>query len=284
MKKTLLVIIIIGLVLLITGKFIMSFNNDNSDITTANKEHDNVEKEIILKEYDDVKNIDLDLGYYSIVIQEDSDIKNIQVTLKKAIINSNGKDINKVECKNGNLTIYQKQEKNWSLNRIFNLEKEKGELLIKIPAKNKLNNISINNGVGSIELSKISTEILTINSGTSSINIKGVDVNKCNISGGTGSISLHDISIDKIEIESGTGSVFINGDIRKTTDIKAGTASVQLELEGKENNYNYDLESGLGNIEINQNKYSKSANINNKSSYCDIKIDTGTGSIIIKTN
>lgn len=285
MKKTLIVIIIIGLVLLILGKIIMRYNNDDSDLALANNEdlNSNAEKEIINKEYDDVKNINLELGFYSIVIQEDSNIKNVQLTLKKPIINSSGKDINKIECKNGNLTISQRQEKSWFLNGSFNIEKEKGELLIKIPAKNKLNNISITNGVGSIKLNNISADSLKVYSGTSSVTIQGIDVTDCNIAGGTGSIDLHDISADKIEIESGTGSVFVNGDIRKKIDANTGTGSVQLELEGKEKDYNYDIETGLGRIEINQNTYKKKADIDNKSSYCNIEVNTGTGNVKIKT-
>ncbi len=285
MKKTLIVIIIIGLVLLVLGKIMMSYNNDESDLALANKDNLNsdVEKETINKEYDDVKNINLDLGFYSIVIQEDSNIKNVQLTLKKPIVTSNGKDINKIECKNGDLTISQKQEKTWFLNGSFNFEKGKGELLIKIPAKSELNNININNGVGSIKLNNISAEFLKINSGTSSVTIQGLNVTDCNIAGGTGSINLYDISTDKIEIESGTGSVLVNGDIKKKIDINTGTGSVQLELEGKEKDYNYNIEAGLGRIEINQNTYKKRADIDNESSYCDIEASTGTGSIKIKT-
>lgn len=285
MKKTLIAIIIIGLMLLASGKIIMKYNNNDSDLALANEESlsSNPEREIINKEYEDVKNIDLDLGVYSIVIQEDNNIKNVQLTLKKPIVNSNGKDINKIECKNGNLIVSQRQEKNWSLSDGFNLENIKGELLIKIPSKNELNNINISNGVGSIKLNNISAEFLEVNSGTASVTIQGIDVTECNIAGGTGSINLHNISADKIEIESGTGSVFVNGDIRKKIDMNTGTGSIQLELEGKEKDYSYNIEAGLGKIEINQNTYKKNADINNKSSYCNIEASTGTGSIKIKT-
>lgn len=285
MKKALIITIIMGFVLLISGKVIMSHNSNDSDFIFADGEDLTFdgEKETINKEFEYVKEIDLSLGFYSIIIEEDSSIKGVHVKLIKPIIKMNGKDINKIECKNGKLIISQIQKKFLNWNNSFNFEKIKGELLIKIPSKSELSNISISNGVGSIKLNNIYSKSLEISSGTATVEISGTDIGDCNISGGTGRINLKDVSIDKLIVESGTGSISVDGDIRKKIDISSGTGSIDLKLEGKEKDYNYDIGTGLGRIEINKNTYKKEVNINNKSSYCDIKINTGTGSVKIET-
>ncbi len=286
MKKTLIIIVIIGLILLIAGKLIMNLNeNDNNELSLMNKEvlSFNGDANIINKEFDNVKNINLTLGIYSIVIQGDSNIKNVQMTAKKPSMIVNGSDIDKLEIdyKDGNLTVRQKQDKKWI--GTFNFNDYKGELLIKIPTKNELGKIDINNGVGDIEIKDISADSLDIDCGTSPVLARNIKISNCNISGGTGSIKLYDISTDKIKIESGTGSTYISGDINKQATINTGTSGVELELKGREKDYDYDIKTGLGSIEINNNKYKREAKIDNKSNSANIKINAGTGSVDIKT-
>lgn len=286
MKKTLIVIVIIGLILLVAGKLIMNLNeNDNNELSLMNKEVLSFEGDtnIINKEFDNVKNINLTLGIYSIVIQGDSNIKNVQLTAKKPTMIVNGLDVDKLEIdyKDGNLTVRQKQDKKWIGS--FNFNDYKGELLIKIPTKNELSKIDIDNGVGDIEIKDISADYLDIDCGTSPVLARNIKISNCNISGGTGSIKLYDISTDKIKIDSGTGSTYISGDINKQATINTGTSSVELELKGKEKDYDYDIKTGLGSIEINNNKYKREAKIDNKSNSANIKINAGTGSVDIKT-
>jgi|GEM_PF-1310158 len=295
MKKALITIIIIGLALLVAGKIIMVISENNNNKMSINKEvlssgneedtsvSDN-NSNIINKEFEDVKNINLTLGLYSIVIQGDDTIKNVQITAKKPVVRVNGKDIDKLEinCKNGNLTIIQKQEKNKIGTNLFNFNDYKGELLIKVPNNNKLDKIDIENGVGKIEVKNISTDTLDIDCGTSSVVGNNLKMSNCYISGGTGSVKLYDILTDKIEIDSGTGSTYISGDIMKDANISTGTNSIELMLNGKEKDYNYNIETGIGGIEINQNKYKREANINNNSER-NIEITSGTGSVDIKT-
>lgn len=295
MKKTLITIIIIGLVLLVVGKIIMIYTeNDhsemsiNKEVLESDKENDssksNEDFGIIYKEYDSVENINLTLGIYSILIQGDDTIKNVQITAKKPIIMVDGLDIDKLEIdySNGDLTINQKQDKNKIITNMFNFNDYKGELLIKIPSNSKVDVIDIENGVGKIEINNLTLNKLDIGCGTSSVVANNLKMSNCYISGGTGSVKLHDILTDIIKIDSGTGSAYISGDIMNKAIISTGANSVNLELNSKESDYNFYIETGLGSININQNKYKREASINNKSDRT-IKVTAGTGSIDIKT-
>lgn len=295
MKKTLITIIIIGIVLLVAGKIIMTYtendNNEmsiNKEVLASNKENNSMESNedfnIINKEFESVENINLTLGTYSILIQGDDTIKDVQVTAKKPIIMVDGVDIDNLEIDyiNGDLTISQKQDKNKIITNMFNFNDYKGELLIKIPTNSKLDVIDIENGVGKIEINNLTLNKLDIGCGTSSVVVNKLEMVNCYISGGTGSVKLQDILTDIIKIESGTGSAYLSGDIMKKATISTGANSVNLELNSKESAYNFYIETGLGSININQNKYKREANINNKSDR-NIKVSAGTGSIDIKT-
>lgn len=295
MKKALITIIIIGFVLLVAGKLIMTFtegnNNEialNNEILSSDKSNgslvSNSDLNIINEEFDNVENITMRLGVYSVVVQGDDTIKNVQLTAKKPVLMDNGIDINKLEIsnKNGELTITQKNEKNKAGINLFNNKNYKGELIIKIPTNKQLDSIDIENGVGSIEINNLSLNKLDIDSGTSSVVGNNLSMTSCYIASGTGSVKLYEILTDKLEIDNGTGSVYLSGDIMKDADITTGTSKVELALNSKETEYNYEIETGVGSININNNKYKKEAEINNKSNK-NIEISTGTGSINIKT-
>ena len=283
MKKTLIAIIIIGLVLLISGKIIMLCSQSDDDGISTNNFITDGSFDIIKKEFDGVDSIDLELGIYSVAIQSNNTIKNVRIKAKKPIVNVNGADIDKLEINfiNGRLTIKQKRSRRKDF-KILNFDDYKGELQIEVPAGNVLDNIDIENGVGKIELNDISVNNLDIDCGTSSVEGRNLKMSECSISGGVGSVKLYDILTDKLKIDSGTGSAHVSGDIMKEAKVSTGTSSVSFELYGGEKDYNFDIETGLGSIKIYKNEFKREATINNKSNR-NIEINAGLGSINIKT-
>ena len=293
MKKTLITIIIVGLVLLVVGKAIMMFsekqdesmsiinNNENLNLNSSEIKDNYV---IIEQEFDNVENLNLSLGIYRVLIESDSSINKVKVTAKKPIYKQGGKDINKLDINysNGNLVIEQNQEgKSFNVGNL-NLDNLKGEILIKVPESFNINKINIENGVGLIEVKGVKLNTLDIDCGTSSVTASNLIMNNCYVSGGTGSNKFTNTTTDILKVDSGTGSAYYSGDILDKANISTGTNKVELELNGKEDVYNFDIETGLGSIKINDKSYKKEINLNSNADR-GITVETGTGSVNINT-
>ncbi|MDD7220000.1 MAG: DUF2807 domain-containing protein [Clostridia bacterium] len=125
---------------------------------------------------------------------------------------------------------------------------------------------------------------------------------------GAGSVAFNkDITVDKLSIDVGAGDFSNSGSITAgETELKAGTGNLQahnlstrviegecgignmeLELTGKESDYNFSLECGVGDIEIGQNSFSglgKDKKINNPGAGHTMNLECGIGNIIVSFN
>lgn len=99
------------------------------------------------------------------------------------------------------------------------------------------------------------------------ININ-VDAGECNISGKltaikkmsmeveAGSIYLPSIETDELELSTGMGETYIDFMRANKIDIECGIGSICANVEGKETDYSYDINCGIGKIQIGDNSYS----------------------------
>lgn len=101
---------------------------------------------------------------------------------------------------------------------------------------------------------------------------------------GAGEADIDGVIADKVSIEVGAGQAnVLNLDAEKL-DVEVGTGQLCVELAGNMNDYNYELECGIGEIIIGENSYSglgSSRTINNIDSVRNIKAECGVGQIQI---
>lgn len=58
-----------------------------------------------------------------------------------------------------------------------------------------------------------------------------------------------------IDLDCGAGEMEIMGDISGDSKLNCGVGHVELRLTQEESNYDYDVESGIGEVKINDEKY-----------------------------
>ena len=110
-------------------------------------------------------------------------------------------------------------------------------------------------------------------------------LNKVIIDAGVGEVGTEEgfLSCQKLELNCGVGECSINADIRKEAKISGGVGEVTLTLLGEEEDFDYDLECGIGEIILGGTKIeglSGSQKIDNHSGR-DIQIECGIGSVEI---
>lgn len=170
-----------------------------------------------------------------------------------------------------------------------------------------------------VEIENDSTQSIKVESGSSKLKIKstkrksgrsvtvsypiGKKFSKLEICVGAGSVDVQgDLMADKMEIEIGAGE-FVNSDSITVTglDVEVGTGSAELtgvtaqkisgecgigslslSIEGKVEDYDYNLECGIGDITIGDDNYSgfaKEKEITYPGSTGEIDLECGIGEI-----
>lgn len=98
------------------------------------------------------------------------------------------------------------------------------------------------------------------------------------ISVGVGEFMMDGMLVcDELVLSCGVGSCQLGADIRDEGEIDCGVGDVILTLAGCEQDYNFDLDVGIGDIVIGGNA-TRSREIDNDAD-CDIEIECGVGSV-----
>lgn len=111
------------------------------------------------------------------------------------------------------------------------------------------------------------------------------EVEKIEIDAGVGNLEAGDefLKCRELDIDSGVGDCTIRADITKKLDIDGGVGEIRLTLKGGEEDFNYDIDSGIGGLDIGGAHHSGLGNeekIHNDASK-DIILDTGVGAVTI---
>lgn len=84
-----------------------------------------------------------------------------------------------------------------------------------------------------------------------------------------------------LDLECGVGEADICADVREEARIEGGVGTICMTLAGKPDDFNYDVECGVGDIRIDNERYSgfgRDARIDNAAEK-DVRVECGTGSV-----
>lgn len=119
-----------------------------------------------------------------------------------------------------------------------------------VPENTKFENVSLSVGAGTISVDGLSCDDLDIRVGAGEFTGDRIVAKemKCDI--GAGTMTMADAAIVESDFKIGLGSADISGKISGNTDIECGMGSVTLDLEGKVEDYNYEVSCSAGNVNI----------------------------------
>lgn len=142
------------------------------------------------------------------------------------------------------------------------LEQARGRINVEIPLTAE--EISINVGAGECEIGERLTaeKKISLEVEAGLLAVGELAAEKVDISGGVGELTAALIQAEKIEMEGGVGSI-------------------QVKAAGKETDYSYDIDCGVGGVTIGERSYSglsAGEEIKNPGSK-EIKIDCGVGNV-----
>lgn len=141
------------------------------------------------------------------------------------------------------------------------------KVCISYPKDVKLKKLDIEMGAGSVYINReIQTDKLDVEMGAGEfVGNASVTVKEADLQIGTGSMTFTDLSAEKVNGECGLGEL-------------------DLTMTGDEEDYNYDLQCGIGNMDIGSDSYSgigKENHISNTDADRKMELECGMGNVSV---
>ena len=237
----------------IIRKNYVSFDDDWDD-----DELDDTENVVSEEVFSGVENLKLDIGASEVRIKTGKDDKihvdDSRMKTENAVQKTLSDDVKTLE-------ITTKMRSSFK-----NVRNVKGTLVIYLPKDYKFDQVDMEYGAATADIDGLNAKSLKIESGASGCTIKNAD-------------------IEELDVETGAGSLDFYGTVEKEVDIDCGAGRVTLNLEGKVEDYNYELDSSAGSVEIGEDidlgGLSTEKSIDNGSKRT-IEISNGAGSVEIR--
>lgn len=156
------------------------------------------------------------------------------------------------------------------------------KITITVPEGFTAENFTLNIGAGSVEADSIKAAQgdFTVEAGRLYVNeVLVSDKSAFNV--GAGEMVLKDAVLKNTTMEAGVGSIVLEGEITGDNDITCGVGKIEMNLNGNEDDYSYDISAGIGDVDINGSSYhSKDKRIDNGTDN-NLRLDCGIGNITV---
>lgn len=124
-----------------------------------------------------------------------------------------------------------------------------------------------------------SCKTLTLDSNLGDVTISDLTLDKFSADLDAGSLEANNIIMKKGEIDLNLGNIDLSGDFSDSLDIDVDAGDMDLVLNGAKDDYNYDLDTDLGDIEVGGDHHRDRDNSKGKDRL--ITADTNLGSLTI---
>ena len=94
-----------------------------------------------------------------------------------------------------------------------------------------------------------------------------------------------DTQFKQVELEVGAGQANVSGLITEKFDVEVGAGQINVELSGAEDDYNYNIECGVGKVVVGNTSYAglgTEKTIKNEGATQDIIVECGIGEVKIQ--
>lgn len=150
-----------------------------------------------------------------------------------------------------------------NISRGLNLIDYKPEITLYVPAGHEFSEVSLNIAAGSCEMDVLTADELSLDIAAGSLSISSLQTESCNIG-------------------IAAGSADIRGTIESDADISCNAGTLKLKLSGEQDDYNFDLNMGVGKITVGGSSYGGMAvdtELIGRNAGADINISCNAGEV-----
>jgi len=208
------------------------------------------EQEINLTLGEDFDQIDLTLGVANVTVQEGTEFRAEGRLSDRVNISTSG----------NTLVITEARRRGPSFSINFGFDRQGYYLILTVPRGTTLDMLSLETGVGRIE-------------------VENIEAARADISSGVGNVHVRDVDFGHTILDSGVGNVYADGIFTGRTDLSSGTGNVTLTLPGARDDYAYNISTGVGHATIDGNRTTGGTTRSHTNPIADLRLSSGVGNV-----
>lgn len=166
----------------------------------------------------------------------------------------------------------------------FGVSEEGHHVEITLPKDKEFRNIDVEIGAGQLEADSLTAKDIEMQIGAGSIIVDTLICEEGKISVGAGEAIIKEGISGELDLDVGLGDLQYDGVLSGDLDADCGMGNMDIRLDGKEEDFNYKIDVGMGDITVGNSSYggmAQSKEIDNDAE-AEMDLDCGMGSIKIK--
>jgi len=193
-------------------------------------------------------------------------------------VESNLKNL-EVDEKNGCLTLKDLTKIKLNGSNAY----ENAVLTIYVPVGTVFDNVNIKTGAGRFTVDSLSAATIGFELGAGDVTISKLIAEKsANIEGGAGRITISDGAIKNLDLEMGLGQLNLTSALTGDCNLDSGVGEMNVTLLGSKDDYELDIEKGIGNITVDGKNVTDFGSSGNGAN--EVDIHGGVGAINVRFN
>ena len=160
---------------------------------------------------------------------------------------------------------------------------ENAVLTIYVPVGTVFDNVNIETGAGRFTVDSLSAATIGFELGAGDVTISKLIAEKsANIEGGAGRITISDGAIKNLDLEMGLGQLNLTSALTGDCNLDSGVGEMNVTLLGSKDDYELDIEKGIGNITVDGKNVTDFGSSGNGAN--EVDIHGGVGAINVRFN
>ncbi|MDE7222451.1 MAG: DUF4097 domain-containing protein [Acetatifactor sp.] len=135
-------------------------------------------------------------------------------------------------------------------------EIKNSKITLYLPEDNaSLQLLDVSLGAGQLKLEHLAVQSMTASIGAGKLQMEDMAIGTLELSLGAGELQTDDVTVENLIASIGAGNMDFSGEIFKSAEISCSMGNVSMDLEGKKEDFNYQLNCVAGNMEIDGERF-----------------------------
>lgn len=128
-------------------------------------------------------------------------------------------------------------------------------ITIRFPEGMKFDEVELEAGAGRMDISSIEAGEISTVVGAGELFMERIRTKKLSAEVGAGTVIAEEAYATDVDLNVNLGACIYEGAITRELDAECSMGSLELKLEGREEDHNYEIECSAGNVEMNGTEY-----------------------------
>lgn len=138
-------------------------------------------------------------------------------------------------------------------------EIKNSSIILYLPEECSLRRLDLSLGAGQLKLKNRVVEDMEVSVGAGQLLLTDVTLNTLEVSLGAGELRAQDVTVLSLDASIDMGNMDFTGAINESAEISCSMGNVNMDLEGNQEDFNFQLNCVAGNMEIDGERFSGAA-------------------------